>query len=400
LPAASLYIHIPFCKSKCFYCDFFSRVTDYGRDDAFLIDNYLEALRLDIEYQLNEFQIECVPAVYIGGGTPSLLSGEQLRGLLGFLEAALPCAGETRREITVEANSESLSSDFLQAAINGGATRLSIGVQTLDDECRRACGRAGSSKLITDNLSLLKSAGQNGAGGYTGSAADISFDLISGLPLQNKSILLESIEKLQEYNPVHISLYDLTLEPGTVLHRMYQNKVFRRDGNRQDELWLSGRDALVKKGFVWYEISNFAKPGRESRHNLRYWKMENWLGAGCSASGMLTDEANGTALRRTVTRDIDEYIRLCNTGGGQWFRTEYIGRRDLMKETLMMGFRLAGGPDEALFQKRFSTAIEDAIPETISKWGRRGLYRRGWNALTNDGRLFLNAFLLDAFEEL
>jgi len=372
-----------------------------------------------------------VPTVYIGGGTPSILNGEQLSGLLDFLKKALPPAGAEGRELSIEANSESLSADFLQAArqglgdgggcdcveggvegggvgfvedgfVEGGGksvTRLSVGVQTLDDDCRRVIGRLGSSKHITENLSLLNGA-LNGAGGF-----ELSFDLISGLPGQGKHTLRDTITKLLEYNPVHISLYDLTLEPGTLLEKMYRAKIFNFGEGQNAELWLYGRDMLEQAGFNWYEVSNFAKPGKESRHNLRYWTMKNWLGAGCGASGTLIDDETGTALRRTVTRDIESYISNCNAGNvAACFETEHISRKDLLTETLMMGFRLASGPfpevpDEALFKKRFSISLEEAIPNTISKWQNLGLYRRDKNALTDQGRLFLNSFLLDALGE-
>ncbi|MDR2865676.1 MAG: radical SAM protein, partial [Spirochaetaceae bacterium] len=201
---ASFYIHIPFCVSKCAYCDFFSIPVDSEREKARMFDDYLEALCYDIERQIGYFNIKTRSSLYVGGGTPSLLGGRRIEKLLSFLKRALPEGGKenVRPEITVEANSESLSEEFIAACVGSGVSRLSVGVQSLNDRSRDAIGRKGSSVFIKRNLDLLKNIQH-----YAGQAFDISFDLISGLPYQNKTMLLNDIETMLLYNPAHISLY-------------------------------------------------------------------------------------------------------------------------------------------------------------------------------------------------
>jgi oxygen-independent coproporphyrinogen-3 oxidase len=371
---ASLYIHIPFCKAKCGYCDFFS----VDNASPTLIEEYINALLKDIEAQILFFKIEKIPTIYIGGGTPSVLDVHNVTKLLSFVNKK--CSPFS--ELTVEANSESLNADFIAACISGGVTRLSIGVQTFNDNSRIAINRIGSSIQIKKNLDLIY---------LCNGKIDISFDLMSGLPHQDKKILISDIQTILQYNPAHISLYDLILEEETPLFK--KEHSFLPPPETSENLWILGRDTLENAGYLQYEVSNFCKAGKESLHNMRYWTMQNWLGCGACASGTIFN--NDTAVRRTIISDIKKYIA---ARGLPEMETEFIDRLTLQKETIMMGYRCLNGPDETLFKKRFS--LEIAIPKTIAAWKKRGLYSENKNALNKGGLLFLNSFLSDAFTEI
>jgi oxygen-independent coproporphyrinogen-3 oxidase len=217
----------------------------------------------------------------------------------------------------------------------------------------------------------------------------LSCDLISGLPGQTEASLLGDIDELAAAGAAHISLYDLVMEDETPLGR----SGWKKDEDAAAGLWLAGRDALRRAGFEQYEVSNFALSGARSRHNIRYWEMRSWLGAGPGASGTII--SGNTAERWTVSKTV---LRGDAGYGGR--ECEHVGAEDLLKDTLLMGFRFIDGPDEALFRERFGKSVADALPRTLEKWRARGALQSGKTALTEDGLLFLSPFLLDCFEEL
>jgi oxygen-independent coproporphyrinogen-3 oxidase len=260
----------------------------------------------------------------------------------------------------------------------------------------------GEGAVLEERLALIAAAfGDN-----------FSADLITGLPFQDESILLQDIEKLLRFGPGHVSLYALTVEADTPLAAAGESAGLV-DRDEADRLWLAGRDALEKAGYAQYEVSNFSRPGKEGRHNIRYWHMKNWLGAGPGASGTIIDDVSGTGLRYTIPPDLDSWLAGHGaTGGGTAGQgvgdaaplpvggIERLDRFTLMEESLLMGFRYLQGPDRALFERRFHRRIEDLIPNTLHRWAARGLLRQDRSALTPAGLLFLNAFLSEAFDEL
>jgi len=401
---ASLYIHIPFCHTFCDYCDFYSINKNSVNDEY--ITAFLSALINDIKYQIDFFNIKKIPTAYIGGGTPSVL-GEKICILFDALKTIPAFSPE---EFTIEANPESLSEDFLFACLEGCVNRLSLGVQTFHEPSRNAVNRAGSfasgrhGSLIEERVAL--------ASKYfnTKNGLQLSADLITGLPFQNEEIIMEDIKRLLDFEPSHVSLYSLSVERDTPLEEKLKTKsVSLPDRDNADSLWLAGRDALLKAGFEHYEVSNFSlNKNRGNRthcclHNMRYWQMESWLGAGPAASGTIVNEEAGTAKRFTFVHDTDAYIKeqltvnreqliknreqlAMNSKGIVDF--EELGRDDFLKECILMGFRCKDGPDPQKFQKRFGITIEDCIPKTMANWKDK------------DIMLFLNQFLVDAFEEL
>jgi oxygen-independent coproporphyrinogen-3 oxidase len=227
--------------------------------------------------------------------------------------------------------------------------------------------------------------------------ANFSVDLMTGLPGQDSEVLREDLEGVLGFHPAHISLYALSLEEGTPLWDRRRELPSRE---KADSLWISGRDALEGAGYRQYEVSNFSLPGKESRHNLRYWMMKNWLALGPSGSGTLIDEEKGTGLRFTWPADLESW----SSSRGAPPPREILDRLTLMKESILMGFRCTRGPEAGLFARRFGLSLEDAVPQTLAKYRDRGLVvpggrGEGW-ALSREGLLFLDPFLVDAFGEL
>jgi len=364
---ASLYVHVPFCAGKCDYCDFYSVPINNsdGQSELFVNTVLSEAEKLFINYRVDN-----VPTIFIGGGTPSVLGPALMRRLLKGIFSLAGRFSPPPVEVTVEANPESADEAFLAAIREEGVTRLSLGVQTFYGPSRKAVHRAGDEAILPERLALAA----------TFFPDAFSVDLMSGLPFQDKNVLLDDIAKIASYKPAHISLYALS---GKIAQAS--------ESDEADELWLCGRDALEKSGYFQYEVSNFCLPGMECKHNIRYWLMQNWLALGPAASGTVINDANGTGIRYTFPSD-----------AGNWLVSveEQLDAATLIKETFLMGFRYIEGPDEDVFLRRFRKNIEGVIPKTIGIWRGRGLLRGDKCALTKEGLLFLNRFLVDAFEEL
>jgi len=362
---ASLYIHFPFCASLCDYCDFFS----VAENNSERFESFLNAVISDIEYQLDFFKIDEIPCAYIGGGTPSVL-GKKI-GIL--LDALKKNPSFKPVEFTVEANPESASEEFFSICRENGVNRLSLGVQTFNEKSRAAVKRTGDVSLLEKKLSLASRFFSD----------SLNVDLITGLPYQSEEVITDDLKRIANFNPSHISLYSFTVEKGTELYKR-RKKINLPDDDKKDSLWLTARDILEDKGFKQYEVSNFAKEGKECLHNIRYWRMEGWLGAGPAASGTIINDT-GSAQRYTYFTDINAYIKkpLIHTA-----HYEELDREALIKESLLMGFRFAKGPDEEIFKKRFGCSIADCIPETLLRWKEK------------NKMLFLNGFLSEAFLEL
>ena len=370
---ASLYIHIPFCKSLCDYCDFYSiAVKDVNEG---FIDSFINALINDIKNQINLFGVKKIPSLYIGGGTPSVL-GNKIRILLDALKN-LP----HYTEFTIEANPESITEEFLDICRDYGINRLSLGIQTFHEQSRLAVNRTGDAAVLEDRIDL--------ASQYFPDM--LSVDLITGLPYQDRKIVLNDIKRALAFCPSHVSLYSLSVEEGTPLkEKIRHGTVTLPDSDTLDSIWLTGREALLKEGFEHYEVSNFARqkagyPASQKRclHNIRYWQMRSWLGAGPAACGTVIDEESSSATRFTYADNVEEYLSKQGTGD-----SEQITRDTFVRECLLMGFRYIDGPDTVLFKQRFGFTIEDCIGKTLEKWKAK------------NKMLFLNSFIYDAFSEL
>lgn len=386
-----LYIHIPFCLRKCDYCDFFSKIPEDLRFIVknFTINDYIDALLSQISFFIEHFSVKNFTSIYIGGGTPSILSARQLERLC---EKIAPLAENA--EFTIEINPGDLTEDFLRAAASSGINRLSLGIQCKSDDVLRAVGRRTTVSQIENAVSLIKKF-WHGAW---------SADFIAGLPFQSKEMLKDDIDFAAENGASHISLYSLAVEEGTPLAEKIDSGKTRYDADLADEIWLFGRERLEKKGFFQYEISNFAKKGFESRHNLSYWTLCDYLGAGAGATGTVG------AKRFTNTRDIEKYIEFWKNAAMETQAKNIPGKREILDfktrefEFLMMGFRTLRGISAREYKRRFTGDLAsrlgaNKVDGVFSRWEKKGLAHKTtiqgetFFSLTRDGILFLNKFL-------
>jgi oxygen-independent coproporphyrinogen-3 oxidase len=391
---ASLYVHIPLCLKKCDYCDFFSLVPGAFpsgcRELSDITASIVDGLAREIDAWRAEYGFTSWKTVYIGGGTPSLLSVNDIERLGCAIRGPDASRNPTIAEWTIEANPEDIGEAWLASCARAGINRLSIGVQSLDDACLTAVGRRGCSEKTIEALELVSRAWKG----------RLSLDLIAGLPGQSARGLIADLERLLPYQPDHLSLYSLTVEEGTPLaKRRYASTGVTLplpDEDEAAEIWLAGRDWLEAHGFAQYEVSNFAKGGHESLHNMTYWKLDTYIGIGPGATGTIV--SGDEAVRFTNTKDFASWLADPRVG-----RTiECISRKELMSEVLLMGMRLREGIVKCTFSERFGTDLASCIPRTIASWAARGLVidKPDRLALTKEGLLFLNRFLLDAFDEL
>jgi oxygen-independent coproporphyrinogen-3 oxidase len=286
----------------------------------------------------------------------------------------------------VEVNVESATEEFLAVCKENGVNRISLGVQSFHEPSLKMVNRAAQSGVLEERLTLVSRL----------FPAAFSADLIAGLPLQAVNTVINDAKKLVIFKPAHVSLYSLTMENGTPLEgKIKTGAISLPSGDEADSLWLAGRDALGEAGYAQYEVSNFALPGKRCLHNERYWQMAGWLGAGPAASGTLIDEKTSTAKRWTFHEDVNAYIKAPSIHNALY---EEINRDALLRESLLMGYRVIEGPDARIFKKRFGSCFEDFIPKTISRWREHGFFNG--ESPTRNLMLFLNGFLSDAFREL
>jgi len=390
----SLYIHIPVCLKKCDYCDFFSvpvaalpktGAPATGEDG---LERLIAGLCREIDWWQKHYRIEAWKTVYIGGGTPSLLSPRNITTLCTKIDTLNKKGLSPYSEWTIEANPEDITEDWLRACSDAGINRLSIGVQSLDNASLAAVNRRGNK---TKTLAALAMVSRIWKG-------RLSLDMIAGLPQQTAQSLVEDLSRILEFNPDHLSLYSLTIEDETPLSLRIREKTgpVLPDEDEATDIWLAGRDYLRANGFTQYEVSNFCRPGSESQHNLTYWNLESYIGVGPGATGTIVE--GDTATRYTDSRDIAQWLD--NSEAGR--ETEEIGRDESMKEVLLMGMRLAAGIDKKAFQNRFGTELLSCIPKTAARWIHNALLQDSGEriALTPEGLLYLNRFLADCMEEL
>lgn len=350
-----LYIHIPFCRQKCFYCDFPSFA---GREKK--IDKYLQAL--EQEFALlrqgrqqkdgaGDTERKFAPrTIYIGGGTPTVLNHDQLGKLLDIVQKYVAVA--KAEEFTVEMNPGTVDREKLLLLQQAGANRLSVGVQSFDDNCLQKIGRIHTAQEAVDIIELAHNLGFD----------NISLDLIYGLPQQDREILTRSVERALTLPVQHISIYGLQLEEGTAFQRMADMGKLQLP---TDELVEVMHDYIVEKlpeaGYQRYEISNYALPGYESKHNLSYWQDVDYLGLGSGAHSYW----QGT--RYENPRSIDDYISVLEAGRLPATLEEQVDRQAHMEEYCFLGLRTAAGIDKNLFQQKFGVDLFTIYGRTIEK---------------------------------
>lgn len=314
-----IYLHIPFCRSKCWYCDFFSLA---GREDA--LPTYVDSLCREIE--LYDGPEPAADTVYFGGGTPSLLSPEQFEQIFSCLRRCFPPAEGA--EVTCETNPDTVDRAKLSALRELGVNRLSVGVQSFHDDELRQMERAHDSRRARRCLEDARAAG----------FGDLSIDLISALPGRSLDSLRDNLRQATEFSPEHISAYTLEYHEGTRLAaERAARKVRPADEELERRMYLETIDSLARNGYEHYEVSNFARPGRRCRHNLKYWRHEPYLGFGASAHGF-------TGNRRYWNHaDLDRYLADVSAGEKPLAGEEELDDRQLALEKLMLGLRTSDG---------------------------------------------------------
>lgn len=322
-----------------------------------------------------------VKTIFIGGGTPSSLPISILSNLLAGIKPFI----DSSEEVTIEANPESVTPQFLETLEEFGVTRLSIGVQSFNDSLLKVLGRDCSSSQAIKAIELIK---EKWYGEY-------SIDLISSIPTQTIKDVREDIQLALNYNPDHISFYSLILEEGTELEdRVSKGDVEELEEELEESIWLFTRDKLTQGGYINYEVSNFYKT-KPSLHNLNYWELKPYLGVGPGGVSTLID--NGKIIRVENPKSINLYLR--NSGYGATY--DEIEPGEFLKEYIMMGLRLRSGIDQERFKKIFGDYLDNILPN-FSDLKSRGLIDRKLNSimLTPKGYDLMNSVISEIFDSL
>lgn len=338
-----LYVHIPFCLRKCAYCNF---VSESGRLDE--IDRYIGALIDEACLYEDLLQSRCVDSVFIGGGTPSLLSAAQMEKLITGLQAV---GAWVNAEITAEANPETLDEGKLSGYANIGINRLSIGLQTHENKVLQDIGRAHTWETFESAYRLAARYFYN-----------INVDVIFGLPGQTVNSFEGTLNRLIDISPTHLSAYALKLEPGTPLAQRFDGA----DEDTDREMYHIAAQKLTDHGYAHYETSNFAKRGHECRHNLKYWTGKDYLGLGVAAHSYLREDSH----RFGNVSKVDDYFQSIDDNRKPIGENIYLSKTDEIFEYIMLRLRLMEGIDFEDYRHRFKadfmTCFHGAVKKTIS----------------------------------
>lgn len=332
-----IYIHIPFCKQKCSYCDFVS----FPKDKS-IQEQYIQALIKEIKerkIELQNLQEECqASTVYVGGGTPSYIEANAIKQILEEIKQVYRI--ENDAEFTIEMNPGTISEEKLRIYKESGINRISIGLQTTQDNLLKQIGRIHTYEQFLENYKLARKLG----------FSNINVDLMIGLPNQNMKNVEESIERVIKLNPEHISVYSLILEEGTKLYEQYlKNELELPTEEMERDMYWKVKEKLEKAGYRQYEISNLAKQGKESKHNLACWNQKEYLGFGLAAHSYLEN------TRYSNTEDIEEYMKNIELGKLTKNRIlhETQTEEDKRKEYMLLGLRKIEGVSISKFKEKF-----------------------------------------------
>lgn len=374
-----IYFHIPFCASRCAYCDFCS--TENRRD---LIPAYQEAIITHLEEYAPRLEGYLVDTVYFGGGTPSWYGAKNLIKIFDALKRC--CKVLVDAEVTLEANPDSIKEDELRQLRRAGFNRISIGMQSANDEILKFINRRHTNERALDAFDAARKAGFE----------NISLDLIYGLPAQSREDWADTLTRAVLLGPEHISCYGLKVEEGTALWQ-YKDTPLIPDDDTQADMYLYTVSFLASHGYAQYEISNFAQRGFESRHNLKYWQLEDYAGFGASAASLVGSS------RYTFTSDVEEYIASVKGGAPVISESEEITLRERSMEYIMLGLRTVDGISAEDYAENFRGGFEALLPllESYRKYGYAREVEGRWS-FTPEGFLLSNSLigeLLDALTE-
>jgi len=379
-----LYIHIPFCVKKCAYCDFLSFAADENTQDA-----YVMALQKELEFYGSKYGDRYISTIFIGGGTPSWLNERAMASVMDCVYRNFEVASDA--EITIECNPGTVSDEKFSVYKNAGINRLSIGLQSANNDELKILGRIHTFEQFLRTYDKARHHG----------FSNINVDLMSALPGQTPEGFINSLKKVIRLKPEHISAYSLIIEEGTPFYEKYQKDVKLRDAGQQtmllpteEEEYLTTKrtqELLQAEGYHWYEISNFAKPGKECRHNIGYWKRADYLGVGLGAASLIDN------VRYANVSDIYDYISCAQKGQivqsaackSIVASSEAVSRDDQMEEFMFLGLRMVDGFHRDEFEQSFGIAIEGVYGAELKRLQQEELL------LQKEGRICLTGKGID-----
>jgi len=408
-----VYVHIPFCSSRCSYCDFYFETGRSPRVMSAILDRIVE----EAEYFLRVMGFPRVRSVYFGGGTPSVIPPPLLERFLGRLRRALFAGAlqagdaahgegssvpEDAQEWTFEANPESIGPELLAVLSGAGISRISLGVQSFRDDLLRSLTRRADRRSVVRAMTLL------GEPAFKQKVPHLNIDLITGIPGQSRAMVDADVASALEFVPDHFSVYSLTIEEHTPLKQaVARGSVRFPKSGRADLLWLSARDKLVAAGYEWYEISNFALPDCRSLHNSAYWRLEPYLGLGPGAVSTLPMSFTGPGRRDPSSGA----VRLTNPNlfvyGSRFEQSwhhavEHLSARDLLLEQFMVGLRTSDGVSLDRIRSVFSLDLLGQHGALVEEWRTRRLIDdaavaepQGRLVLRPKARLLLDTHLIE-----
>ena len=355
----SLYIHIPFCKQRCFYCDF----PTFAGKERFR-EEYVEALIKEIEDKCSNYLIK---TIFIGGGTPSYLEEKELEKLL---IAVSKLNLSDKLEYSMECNPGTVNEEKLKIMKKYGINRISFGLQSCNNQLLKKIGRIHTFKEFLENYNLARKIGFN----------NINIDLMYGLPNLTIQDWKDTLEKISELRPEHISAYSLIIEEGTAFYKLYEKDKLELP-SEDDERVMDKltKDILKSNGYHQYEISNFALPGKECEHNKVYWSLEEYIGVGSASSSYID------GYRLVNTSNINDYIEKINNNISVVIDKYENTIEDEMEEFVFMGLRMVSGIDLLKFKKKFGVDINSIYKEVIEKNIKDGLL------VVEENKMFLTA---------
>lgn len=386
-----LYIHIPFCVKKCDYCDFLSFTADENTQYR-----YVQALLQELDFYGKKYADRRVTTVYVGGGTPSWLKEDYMKQIMEKVYHSFSVERDV--EITVECNPGTITDQKFQVYRNIGINRLSIGLQSAHDNELKILGRIHTYDQFLKTYDMARRHGFD----------NINIDLMSSLPGQTPEIFCDSLHQVLRLKPEHISAYSLIIEKGTPFYNLYRFDAVKQEAGMQTESLPTEEEEyqttkltqqiLKEEGYHWYEVSNFAKPGKECRHNIGYWKRTDYLGVGLGAASLLDE------VRYSNTRDIYTYLGGCESIREGYFENqsgtcgtevdrvpavslhasaERISRNSQMEEFMFLGLRMVDGIYREEFTEQFGVPIEAIYGEVLNRLQEEELL------LKREGRIYL-----------
>lgn len=370
-----IYIHIPFCKAKCYYCDFNSFAC---RDE--LVPAYFSALKKEIASYGEKLKDVKIKTIFIGGGTPSAVDAQYIYEVLSFLHQEF--AVDNKAEISIETNPGTLTGEKLERYREVGINRLSIGLQAWQDAILEKLGRIHTSYEFEQTFTLARKVGFD----------NINVDLIFGIPGQTLEDWRQTLEKVTAFEPEHLSCYSLKIEEDTVFgDKLEKGELVPIDDDIDREMYGFCKEYLKYRGYGHYEISNFAKPGFKCRHNLIYWSAEEYIGFGAGAHSFFQ------SARFNNIYDPKEYIDRLKLDGKISENIEFIDRKESMTEFMILGLRLVDGVRMEDFKNRFNEDILNVYGSQIDKMLKKELLtvKGGKIALTSLGLDYANQVFME-----